>query len=76
MPKPFFYRLNAADFYAHIRSMTKKERAEWVLSFSLDLVAGNSTDEFTLKMIEESKIFIKKKSDAGVKGMQSRYNQP
>lgn len=75
MPKPFFYRLNAADFYAKIRTMSKKERAEWVLSFALDLVACNSEDEFTLKMIEESKIFIQKKSEAGKKGMQSRYEK-
>lgn len=75
MSKPFFYRLNAADFYSKIRSMTKKERAEWVISFALDLVACNSQDEFTLKMIEESKIFIKKKSEAGKKGMDSRYGK-
>lgn len=74
--KPFFYRLNAADFYAKIRSMTKKERAEWTLSFALDLVACDSNDEFTIKMIEESRIFIKKKSEAGKKGMARRYEKP
>lgn len=73
--KPFFYRLNAAEFYAKIRSMSKKERAQWLLTFALDLVACESNDEFTIKMIEESRMFIKKKSDAGKKGMEKRYSK-
>lgn len=75
MPKPFFYRINAADFFAITRELSNKDLAKWTRSFAADLVAGNSNVEFTSKMIEEAKLFAKKKSLAGQEGMKNRYHK-
>lgn len=75
-PKPIFYKLHAADFYAIVRELSDKELAKWIRTFSSDLVAGNSKVGFTARMIEEVEIFKKKKSNAGIKGMESRYGKP
>jgi len=74
-PKPVFYRLHAADFFAIVREISDKELAKWIRTFSSDLVAGNSKDGFTSRMIEEVELFKKKKSAAGIEGMKSRYGK-
>ena len=74
-PKPIFYKLHAADFFAIVRELSDKELAKWTRTFSADLVAGNSKVGFTARMIEEVDVYRKKKSDAGIEGMKSRYGK-
>ena len=76
MSKPFFYRVNAADFFSIIRGLSNKELVIWTRNFASDLVAGNSTDPFTSAIIEEAHKYKEKKAEAGKKGMQSRYSKP
>ena len=76
MSKPFFYRINAAEFFSLIRGLSNKELAKWTRDFASDLVAGNSTDPFTTSIIEEAAKFKEKKAEAGRKGMENRYSKP
>jgi len=71
--KPFFYKLNAADFFAIIREFSDKELAKWIRTFSADLVAGNSKDEFTSRMIEETVKYRESLSQSGKIGMEKRW---
>jgi len=75
MSKPFFYRLNAADFFSEVRELSDKECAKWLRTFASDLVAGNSKSEFTISLIEEAKKYKENKSLAGKKGMENRYQK-
>jgi hypothetical protein len=75
-PKPFFYRINAADLFSVVRELSDKECAKWLRDFSADLVAGNSKNEFTVSIIEEAQKFKEKKSLAGKKGMETRWEKP
>lgn len=75
MPRSFFYRINAAEFFAITREFSDKELAKWIRIFAADLVAGNSKDEFTIAIIDEAKKFKEKKSLNGKKGMASRYKK-
>ena len=74
--KPFFYRLNAADFFAIVREIPNKDCAKWLRIFACDLVAGNTQNEYTQTLINEAKKFKESKSLAGKKGMESRYQNP
>lgn len=73
MSKPFFYRLNASEFFAVVRELSDKRCAQWLKSFASDLVAGNTQDEFTQSLIDEAKRYKENKSLAGKKGMEKRY---
>lgn len=73
--KPFFYRLNAADFLAEIVTLPENQRADWVLRFALDLVSATHSTEFSQRLIEEARNYKEKKANAGKRGMQSRYNK-
>ena len=73
--KPFFYRLNAADLFAVVRNLSDDECAVWLRGFASDLVAGESNDEFTNEMIQETEKYRERQSIAGKKGMASRYKR-
>lgn len=66
--KPFFYKLNAADFLEKILSIPEAERGIFVLQFALDLVCAKSEEKFTKKIITEANIYQKKKVAAGKSG--------
>lgn len=74
--KPFFYRLDAAEFFAVVREIPNKDCAKWLKTFASDLVSGNSENEYTLSLINEVKKYREIKSLAGKKGMESRYQTP
>lgn len=71
--KPFFYRLNAADFLAAVVTVPEEKRADWVLRLALDLVASTHSTEFSCKLIDEARQFKSKKSEAGKKGAQGKW---
>ena len=71
--KPFFYRIEAG---ALIDFATDPEgEGVTLLRFAKDLQKGQSDIPFIQQLIDEAKTFINKKSDAGKKGMQSRWSK-
>lgn len=75
MPKPFFYKLNASDFFSVVRELSDKECAKWLRTFASDLVAGNTKNQYTQSLIDEALKFKENKSLAGKKGMEKRYQR-
>ena len=72
--KPFFYKLNAAEFLAEVFQIPDGCHKEWVSRLALDLVSGNGTTLYSQKLIREVAEFREKMSKAGKKGMCARYD--
>ncbi len=69
MSKPFFYRMDAAEFLSiAIGFSSDKERGKFMNQLALDLVTGNGTTPYAQKMISEATDYIDKKRQAGSKG--------
>lgn len=69
MSKPFFYRINAADFFSVINSIkSDRERGRFVYQFAVDLVTQSGTSSYAKSVISEALKYIEKKREAGSKG--------
>lgn len=71
--KPFFYRLNAAEFLAEIFQIPDGHHKDWLSKLALDLVSGEGNTPYSQKLIREVESFREKMSKAGKEGMKSRY---
>jgi hypothetical protein len=75
MAKPFFYRMDAAEFLAIALSFSSdKERGKFMNQLALDLVTGNGTTSYAKKLISEVTGYIEKKKSAGSKGGKQRVS--
>lgn len=68
MTRPFIFRIHAAEFFAIVQNLTKKEKGEFLSSFATDLVTLNPSLDYSKKIIQEAIDFAIKKSAAGAKG--------
>lgn len=67
--KPFFYRVDAADFMAQMMSIRlDSDRGKFVKQLSIDLVTGTGSNSYSQKLISEATEYINKKKIAGMKG--------
>jgi hypothetical protein len=69
----FFFRVEAGPFLAAVVQVPEAERGKWVMELALHLVSGAGSNEFAAKLIEEADAYRKSKSEAGKKGMETRW---
>ena len=53
MSKPYFYRLDAAEFMAAVFQIPEGAHKEWVSQLAVDLVSGIGTSDFSKRLIQE-----------------------
>lgn len=69
MSKPFFYRIDAMDFFATVNSFqSEKELVRFVKQFAVDLITREAKTSYSEKVISEAIEYINKKKMAGSKG--------
>jgi len=76
MGKPYFYRLDAAEFIAAVFQIPEGAHKEWVSQLAIDLVAGEGTMDFSKKLIQEVADYRKKQSEAGKRGADVKRSKP
>lgn len=76
MAKPFFYRIDAAEFVAAVLQIPDGQHKQWVTQLALDMVSGTGTMDFSKKIIEEVENYRKKQAEAGAKGGKPKHKQP
>lgn len=76
MAKPFFYRIDAAEFVAAVLQIPDGQHKQWVTQLALDMVSGVGTMDFSKKIIEEVENYRKKQAEAGAKGGKPKHKQP
>lgn len=76
MSKPYFYRLDAAEFIAEVFKIPEGKHKEWVSQLAIDLVAGEGTMDFSKKLIQEVADYRKKQSEAGKRGADIKRSKP
>lgn len=73
--KPFFYRIEAAEFFAIVRGhKTDKELGAFIRQLSSDLVARDGNSDYAKKVISEAIEYINKKKVSGSKGGKQRVS--
>lgn len=73
--KPFFYRIDASEFFAVIREyQSDKELGRFIRQFVSDLVARKGNSEYANKVIWEALEYINKKRVSGSKGGKQRVS--
>jgi hypothetical protein len=73
--KPFFYRLEASEFFAEtLKIKSDKELGKFIRQFSVDLVTGNASSPYAEKVINEAIEYIEKKRNAGKIRAEQRYS--
>jgi hypothetical protein len=71
--KPFFYRINAAEFFTEVNKYrTARELEKFILQFAKDLITCSSASEYGQHVISEAINYIEKKKKAGSKGGQAK----
>lgn len=69
MSKPYFYRIDAMDFFATVNSFqSEKELVKFVKQFAVDLITRKAKTPYSEKVISEAIEYINKKKRAGSKG--------
>jgi hypothetical protein len=69
MAKPFFYRIDSADFFTLVNSFrTEKELGKFIKQFSCDLITKQGNSDYAKQIISEAIEYIGKKSKAGRDG--------
>jgi hypothetical protein len=68
MSKPFFYKINAAEFMAEVFKIPRGKHKEWLSQFALDLVAAEGNTDYSKKLIDEVQEYRKKQALHGSKG--------
>lgn len=67
--KPFFYRIEASDFFAEtLKFKSDKDLGKFIRQFSIDLVTGLASTPYSSRVITEAVDYIDKKRQAGKKG--------
>jgi len=66
--KPFFYKINAAEFMAEVFKIPRGKHKEWLSQFALDLVAANGTTEYSKKIIFEVQEYRERQAKHGAIG--------
>jgi len=71
--KPFFYRVDAADFFTITNSFkSDKELGKFIRQFSFDLITKDGNSDYARRIISEATEYINKKKEAGKKGGEQR----
>lgn len=73
--KPFFYRIDAAEFLAAVVTVPEEKRADWVLRLALDLVSATHSGDFSQKLIAEARNYKEAKKNAGRNGGLARASR-
>lgn len=69
MAKPFFYRIEAADFFTLANNFkSDKDLGKFIRQFSIDLITKTGTSDYAKQIIAEATEYIDKKKAAGKKG--------
>lgn len=69
MSKPFFYRIEAADFFTVVSSFkSDKDLGKFIRQFSIDLITKTGSSDYANRVISEAIEYIEKKKIAGKKG--------
>lgn len=66
--RPFVFRINAAELFAEISVLSKKEKSNFIEQFSHDLLTLKPVLSYSEKVISETLDYIEKKKLAGMKG--------
>ena len=74
--KPFFYRIDAAEFAAAVLQIPDGEHKQWITQLALDMVSGVGNMDFSRKIIEEVENYRKKQAEAGAKGGKPKHKRP
>jgi len=66
--KPFFYRVDAAEFMSAVFQIPDGKHKEWVSQLAIDLVAGVGTSEYSKRIIQEVNEYRAQQAEFGKTG--------
>jgi hypothetical protein len=76
MSKPFFYRIDAAEFIAEVIQIPPGKHKAWVTQLALDMVSGAGSSAYSKKLIDEVSEYRKKQALSGSKGGSATLKRP
>lgn len=74
--KPFFYRIDAADFFTMVSEFkSEKELGRYIKKLASEMITRKATSPYAEQIISEAVEYINKKREAGAKGGKQRASK-